>query len=53
MITIAHPEHSSDELKNINARVMVLVLSHPLMLTDIFVKFLEDTLNRFQVTEPT
>ena len=40
--------------KNINARVTVLALSaHRLMLIDICMKFREDSLRGFQVTERT
>ena len=39
--------------KSINARVMVLALACHLMLIDIYTKFLENILNRFQVTEQT
>ena len=39
--------------KSINARVTVLALCISLMLIDIYLKFLEDILNRFQVTEWT
>ena len=45
-------QHSKENnSKSINSRVMVL--ARCLMLIDIYMKFLEDILNRFQVTERT
>ena len=39
--------------KSINARVMVLRSTHCLMLINIYMRFREDSLNGFQVTEQT
>ena len=41
------------EITHIKARVMVLCSACHLMLIDIYIKFREDSLNGFQVTEHT
>ena len=53
MITIAHPEQSSGELKSINQELWFLCCVHHLMLIDIYMKFREESLNSFQVIEQT
>ena len=46
-------ESKGNKLKSIITRVMFLCSAHHLMLTDIHMKFREDSLNGFQVIERT
>ena len=44
-------ESKGNNTKSMNAKVMVFALCMSSMLIDIYMKLLEDILNRFQVTE--
>ena len=46
-------ESKGNNSESINTRVTVLVLHRRLMLIDIYMKFCEDSLNGFQIIEPT